>query len=174
MNDLERFLKTPRGLAWLFSLTLVGAIGLAVVMATQRDFFEKYAREKFEASPIEAQSFADEIRQGTKPLNSLKERVVPQLDALYSIYIEHAGTNDARIAEALVHSAPDRVLARLERTFAAGNMAQRMRAAQLVEAAPRRLFVAVLEKSLVDARAKRLSELTTRLEVALGKCRAAE
>lgn len=174
MNELNRFLKSPRGLAWLFALTLVGAIVLAFVMTTQRHFFERYAREKLGEPTVDAVHLADELRRGEVPAASISARVSPWVDPLYAIYIQRPDAQDDRVAEALVASAPDRVLLRLEKTFVAGDFDQRMRAAKFVEAAPRRAFVPVVERALVAARASRLSELASRLEGALAKCRTAD
>ena len=174
MNELNRFLKSPRGLAWLFTSTLVGAVVLAFVMTTQRHFFEKYAREKLGEPSIDAVQVADELRRGQIAAASASARVSPWVDPLYAIYIQRPDARDDRLAEALAASAPDRVLLRLEKTFVAGDFDQRMRAAKFVEAAPRRAFVPVVERALATARANRLSKLASRLEGALGKCRAAD
>lgn len=170
MDDLLKALRTPRGMGWLFGITLVLALGLAVVMANTRWFFERYVREKYPAPSARALELVVRIRTGT-PGPRIAERLQPYCAEAYSAWMTvergERGERDEALARVIVASDPGQIASLLEKTFVAGSQAQKLRAAHLAQLGARAELVPVLQWARARAEATHNAELGGAIEAAL-------
>lgn len=167
MDDVLKSLRTPRGMAWLFGVTLVLALALALVMAHSRWFFERYVREKYPTPSSTAVEMVVRIRMGN-PGPRIEERLKAHCADAYSAWMTADRTDgDEPLARAIVASDPALIATLLEKTFAAGSQAQKLRAARLAHLGAREELVPVLEWARARAEATRNAELTGAIRAAL-------
>ncbi len=161
MTDVARWLSTVRGQLELLGLTLGLAVGVAVFLTSQRDFFLQYVGEKYApaAATAEVQAQALEGAEPTRPLSD------GEAEALYELWMQSAEARPL-LAQRLVAAAPAVVSRRLERTLAAGSQPQRQRAARLAELAPSPALRDVLLGAARRARAKQETGFAVSLEAA--------
>lgn len=162
MSDVTRWLSTVRGQLELLGLTLGAAVGIAVLLAAQRDFFLRYVGEKYgpATATAEVQAQALERAEVVRPLGDA------EAEALYELWVQAAEPRP-QLAKRLVAAAPQATARRLERTFAAGSRAQRERAVAFAEVAASPALVPVLSLAARRAEAVRDDALAARLRAAI-------
>lgn len=156
--EMRRFLRTPRGQLALIGVTFAGSIALAAFVATQRSFFEKYVREKYE-SPA---AYIVEI--GKKLESDEDVRVVKDLSRadhlkLYEAWMQSNDTWPAAAARVMIASSPTLYLHRAAQTLVGGTPRQRRRAVQFLAASDAAEAKPVLRRALDRARLRREYEL---------------
>lgn len=167
MVDLRKALRTPRGMAWLFGITLGLAIGLALLMAGTRFFFERYVREKYRAPSPAAVDLIAHLRAGDAGPRAI-ERLKPECADAYAVWMTADGAEgDEVVARAIVSADPARIAALVRTTFAAGSQAQKRRAARLARLGPHPELIPVLQRALVRAEATSNTELARAIMDAL-------
>jgi len=139
VSALKARLRTPRGQLELMAFTFGLAAVMAIVMAANRPFFERYVREKYPEVSAETAGLAENLEAGD-PLPQLTDA---QVDALYQHWMS-LPTDDA-VGRRLVELHPERMVLRVETTLLAGSTDQRLRALELVEASGDARFVPVLQ-----------------------------
>lgn len=138
-GGLKARLRTPRGQLELMAVTFALAAVMAVVMAANRPFFERYAREKYGEASAETGALVASLEAGD-PVPVVAEA---QIDALYRHWMSLPTSDEA--GRRLVDLGGDRVALRVETTLVAGNPEQRLRALELVDASRDPRFRPVLE-----------------------------
>jgi|GEM_PF-3353924 len=125
---MKTFLKTPRGILFLFAATFFGAAVLASTTVFFRPFFEKYVVEKH-APPTANEEKS--LKQPDSPENQtyLKKLPTQQKTRLYEVWMQQPDSFLADIPQRLIRSSPDTLLLRVTQTFVAGSFGQRQRAA---------------------------------------------
>ncbi len=125
---MKTFLKTPRGILFLFAATFFGAAILASTTVFFRPFFEKYVAEKY-APPTANEE--KNLKQPDSPDNQkyLNNLPSPQKIRLYEVWMQQPDSFSTDIPQRLIRSSPDTILLRVTQTFVAGSHEQRQRAA---------------------------------------------
>lgn len=147
-----RWISRPRGLIELVAATFGVALVIAAGVASQRAYFEGLAREKYRPPTGESLELARALRPG----GGEHDRVERSCGALYEVWMQAERTDEhPNLPAALAAACPAELNLRLERTFAAGNEAQRRRAAELLARAPGPALAPALELGLTRARTRR-------------------
>ena len=156
--ELRRWVRKPKGQAAVLGALLLAAVPLALAIALNRSFFERYVREKYLAGTQAARETAEAIARGEGSVASVTSLSPADREALYRVWMrqepEVAGPVDgprgdqlppapkgpllrAEVLGPLLFRADPRGYARLlKRTLVAGTPAQRERALALVRRGP--------------------------------------
>jgi hypothetical protein len=167
MNKQE--IRTLRGQLVLMAILFVGSLALAVFMAVNRSFFEKYIEEKYGAMPASAQPLAERAETGRFD-ESDKEKFAGLSDserlALYDDWMSREESS-AGTPRALIDVAASLYITRAERTIVCGSEDQKRRALRFLELSRSREAIPVLRKAHRWAVRRGSEELAARIADAL-------
>ena len=168
MNKQE--LKTLRAQSLLMGGLLAGCIGAAVLLATQRGFFEGYLKEKYAPLPEGLRPVADAAAEGQLDPEEFQRLAEPHRLALYDHWMQ-ADDPPPAAARVLVEAAPALYIARAERTLVCGNQQQRGRALAFLEAAGSDEAIPVLEELSRWAARRKMPELAAQVAATADRLR---
>jgi hypothetical protein len=161
MNKEE--LRTLKGQLFLLGAMFAGSVVLAVFIATQRGFFEKFIEEKYDVLPANLKPLADAVALGKIDREAFDKLSTQERLLLYDDWMTRPEQPPVRTPEALVAADPTLYLARAERTIAGGRMDQKLRALKFIELAKSKLAVPLLEKARQWSIKRRTNELTAKI-----------
>jgi hypothetical protein len=152
--ELKARLRTPHGQLQLLAALFATALVLALVVALNRPFFERYVREKYPEPPSLIEDLVTRIETG-----EAGPEEVTKLGREERVQLYHAWqlgpddpAPDARLPRVLFQADAQLYAELVERTLAAGTPPQRLRAAVLAAASGHEDARAVLEWGLERAR----------------------
>jgi len=128
---IRKFLRTPKGILFLFVITFIGALALALGAAFNRPFFEKYVQEKYAPATVAEEEIL-KITDAAKSQKRLKECSAVQKVRLYEVWMQQPERYPAQAPAWLTASSPDSILKRVKITLTAGSEAQRKNAASFL------------------------------------------
>jgi hypothetical protein len=143
---------------------LAGCIVAAVVTASQRWFFEKYARENYASLSGELRSVADAAARGTLDDESFDLLDDAERVALYDDWMSRSATPPSATPRALVRAAPELYVARVERSLVCGRPEQRQRALEFLELARCRDAIPMLQQVSRWAAKRNLADLPAQIQ----------
>lgn len=161
MNKQE--LRTLKGQLLLLGVMLAGSVALAVIIATQRVFFEKFIEEKYAALPAALKPFADAAAEGRLDREAFNKLSQADRLILYDDWMGHPLEPPARTPSELVKADAGLYLARAERTLINGREDQKRRALKFFELARARDAVPILKKARQWSIRRRTFELTAKI-----------
>jgi hypothetical protein len=145
MNKQE--LRTLKGQLLLLGAMFAGSLVLAVFIATQREFFEKFIEEKYGVLPASMKPLADAAAEGKIDQEAFNKLSQQERLLLYDDWMARPDPPPARTPEVLVASDSALYLARAERTIVGGREDQKLRALKFIELAGARQAVPLLQKA---------------------------
>lgn len=141
-------LDTPSGQMLLMAVTLGGAVVLAIIMATQRDFFEQYIRERYPAPPVNVMALLQGLENGSMDASRVARLAPLEQSALYDAWMgREPSPAESVVPAAMMTHAPQVTLARLERTLVAGSKEQRFKAVDFARRTRTTPVVEVLQRA---------------------------
>ena len=161
MNKQE--LRTLKGQLLLLCAMLAGSVLLAVIIATQRGFFEKFIEEKYAALPAALKPFADAAAEGRLDREAFNKLSQAERLILYDDWMARALEPPARTPAELVAADATLYLARAERTLISGREDQKMRALKFFELAGAKDALPILRKARQWSIKRRTLELTAKI-----------
>lgn len=161
MNKQE--LRTVKGQLLLLGAMFAGSIVLAVFIATQRGFFEKFIEEKYGQLPASMKPLADAAAEGKIDGEAFKKLSQAERLLLYDDWMARPDPPPARTPEVLVAADSALYLARAERTLVGGSEDQKLRALKFIELARSKLAVPLLQKARQWSIKRRTIQLTARI-----------
>lgn len=161
MNKQE--LRTLKGQLLLLGLMLLGSVLLAVVIATQRGFFEKFIEEKYTALPEELKPFADAAAEGKLDREAFNKLSQAERLILYDNWMARPFDAPARTPSELVAADPSLYLRRAERTIINGRDDQKLRALKFLDLAGNKEAVPLLHKARQWSIKRRTHDLTAKI-----------
>lgn len=141
-----------------------GSVALAVMIATQRPFFEKFIEEKYGQLPANLKTLAD----GAAGSGKIEAEAFSRLTAeerllLYDDWMTRPEPPPQRTPAALVAADPGLYLARAERSLVGGNVSQKTRALKFLELAGAKEAVPLLRKARQWSIKRRTPDLTAKI-----------
>jgi hypothetical protein len=161
MNKQE--LRTLKGQLLLLGAMLAGSVVLAITIATQRGFFEKFIEEKYTALPAALKPLADAAAEGKLDQEAFNKLSQAERLILYDDWMARPDPPPARTPLALVAADAQLYLARAERTIVSGRNEQKMRALRFLELAAAKDAVPLLRKARQWSVKRRTTELTAKI-----------
>ena len=161
MNKEE--LRTLKGQLLLLGAMFAGSVVLAVFIATQRGFFEKFIEEKYDVLPASMKPLADAVAEGKIDREAFDKLSTQERLLLYDDWMTRPDPPPARTPEVLVAADSALYLARAERTLAGGRTDQKLRALKFIELARSKLAVPLLEKARQWSIKRRTPDLTAKI-----------
>jgi hypothetical protein len=161
MNKQE--LRTLRGQLLLLGAMFAGSIALAVFIATQRGFFEKFIEEKYVALPATLKPLMDAAAEGKLDQGAFNKLSQEERLILYDDWMARPEPPPVRTPGVLVAADSGLYLARAERTIISGRDDQKMRALKFLELAGLRDAVPILQKARQWSIKRRTLELTAKI-----------
>jgi len=165
MNKQE--LRTLRGQVLLMSGLFASCIVAAILMASQREFFEKFIAEKYAALPASLKPLADAAAAGIIDQETFVKLSPSQHLALYDDWMTRPDPPPAGTPRALVAADPTLYLARAERSLVCGRADQRMRALTFLELAGSKKAIPILRKAGHWAARRKMPEIAARIVATL-------
>ncbi|HYG81974.1 MAG TPA: hypothetical protein VD861_16370 [Pyrinomonadaceae bacterium] len=163
MNKEE--LRTLKGQLLLLGAMFAGSVVLAVVMATQRPFFEKFIAEKYGYLPENVKTLADRVADSGKIDTEAFSKLTPEERLLlYDDWMKRPDPPPQRTPAALVAADPQLYLARAERSLVGGSDSQKTRALKFLELAGSRDAIPLLQKARQWSIKRRTPDLTAKIE----------
>ena len=159
--QLVALLRTPAGLGWLVLATLLGAVGLAIVMAMHLSFFEGTRKLVYPEPAGRTVLLAQRLERGE--ITALGATDAQAL-VRYALADDPALGDRSWMPEALAKVAPGAVTAEVELALLAGTPAQAARALELVRAAD--LDSAAPTLARLERRASSRGETATQAAIA--------
>jgi hypothetical protein len=161
MNKQE--LRDLKGQLFLLAAMLAGSVALAVFIASERRFFEKFVEEKYVALPETLKPLADAAAEGK--LDEAAFNKLSQADQLilYDDWMARPDEPPARTPAALLAADSGLYLARAERTLVCGRDDQKMRALKFLEMGGSREAVSILRKARRWSIRRRTLALTAKI-----------
>lgn len=162
MNKKE--LRTLKGQLLLLGGMFAGSIVLAVFIAMQRGFFEKFIEEKYGVLPASMKALADaaatEGKLDPEAFNKLSqaERLL-----LYDDWMTRPDPPPSRTPSALTAADSGLYLARAERTLVSGREDQKMRALKFLELAGARDAIPILQKARQWSIKRRANDMAAKI-----------
>ncbi len=166
MNALLALLRTPRGLAWLVGLTVLGAVALALAMAANLPFFEGTRKLVYPEPTGRTVLAAQQLERGELAAGALGAQARRDLVRYYLIDDPSLGDR-AWMPAALADAVPAALGDEVERALLAGTPEQVERALVLAERSGAAATREVLSRAARRARDRHQAELTARIERAL-------
>lgn len=163
-EDQRQRLRSPRGQLALLAGTLALALVLAVIVAANRWFFERYVRERYPEPSQAARQAADALQAGQASAAAVRSLAEADRVGLYHVWMRSEATPAPALARALVAADEARARALVERTLAAGSPAQRRRAAELAGAAGGEGWLPLLDWARERAHAQQDAALLASLD----------
>ena len=145
MNKEE--LRTLKGQLLLLGAMFAGSVALAIFIATQRGFFEKFIEEKYVALPANLKPLADALTEGKLDVEAFNKLSQAERLILYDDWMTRIDPPPPRTPALLVAADSKLYLARAERTLVGGREDQKMRALKFLELAGSRDAVPLLRKA---------------------------
>jgi hypothetical protein len=159
----KRELRTLKGQLLLLFAMFAGSVLLAVFIATQRGFFEKFIEEKYVALPASLKPLADAAAVGQLDLEAFKKLSQTERLFLYDDWMARPEPLPAGTPAALVAADSGLYLARAERTIVSGRDDQKRRALKFLELAGSKEAVPILEKARRWSIKRRTTEMTAKI-----------
>jgi hypothetical protein len=166
-------LRTLRGQFMLLALMFLGSAAGAVVLASQRGFFEKHIDEKYTPLPEALRKLAEGAGEGRLNGAEFEKLTPPERLLLYDDWMARVEEGPASTPKVLLAADPQLYLARLERSLICGRPEQRRRALRFAELGGNRDAAPVLERVRTWARRRARTELAADVEAALERTRQA-
>lgn len=142
----------------------VGSVALAVVLASSRQFFEKYIEEKYGALPPSMKTLADEAAgSGKIDAGAFSKLTAEERLLLYDDWMTRADPPPSRTPAALVAADLGLYLARAERSLVGGSASQKARALKFLELAGAKEAVPLLQKARQWSIKRRTHDLTAKI-----------
>lgn len=161
MNKQE--LRTLRGQLLLFGAMFAASVVLAIVIASQRAFFEKFIEEKYAATPEHLKPLANAAAEGKLDREAFNKLSQADRLILYDDWMARAWPPPLRTPAALVAADSGLYLARAERTIVSGREDQKMRALKFLELAGAHDAVPILRKARRWSIKRGTSEMTAKI-----------
>lgn len=161
MNKQE--LQTLRGQLLLMGALFAGCIVAAIVMASQREFFEKFVEEKYVALPASLKPLADAAAEGTIDKKAFANLSDSERLALYDYWMTHSDPTLAGMPRALVAADPPLYLTRAERSLVCGRVEQKLKALTFLELAGSRDAIPILQKVSQWAARRQIPEIAAKI-----------
>lgn len=159
----KRELRTLKGQLLLLGAMFAGSIALAIFVATQRGFFEKFIEEKYGVLPATMKTLADTAAEGKIDEEAFKKLSQAERLLLYDDWMARPDTPPARTPEVLVAADSALYLARAERTLIGGREDQKLRALKFIELARAKMAVPLLQKARQWSIKRRTIQLTEKI-----------
>ena len=162
MNKQE--LRTLRGQLLLLGGLFASCMVAAALMASQRGFFEKFIKEKYQELPASLKTMADNAVNGRLDKEAFTRLSPAQRLALYDDWMLRPEPPPAQTPRALVTADPDLYFARAERTLVCGSSGQKLRALKFLKLARSKDAIPMLKRVhewAVKRRTLRLAEAIT-------------
>ena len=140
-----------------------GSVLLAVFIATQRGFFEKFIEEKYVALPASLKPLADAAAEGKIDREAFNKLSQTERLFLYDDWMARPEPLPTHTPGALVTADSGLYLARAERTIVSGHDDQKVRALKFLELAGAKEAVPVLEKARQWSIKRRTAEMTAKI-----------
>ncbi len=163
---LRERLSTPSGQMTLIGATIAAGAALAVIVATQRPWFEKHVREKYAAPQqrvadvVKAIDSADDTA-GVLALSAQDRRLA------YEAWMQGPDGFHTAAPAAMARADAPLYIARAWQTLICGSPEQRMLAVRFLEATGHADATGVLRRALDRARARGEEDMPPRLEQAI-------
>lgn len=161
-------LRSPRGLGWLVGLTLVGAVGLAVLMAANLTFFEGTRKLVYDEPTGKTVLLVQQLRAGELQANALPSSVQRDL-VRYSLIDDPALGDRSWMPRPLAAAVPRALRDEVQRALLAGTTEQVEAALVLAEQSESGAARGVIVEALERAQARREPAMLARLERALAR-----
>lgn len=163
MNRQE--IRTLKGQLLLLGAMFAGSVVLAVVMAAQRPFFEKFIAEKYGTVPANIKTLADEVAlSGKIEAEAFSKLTEEERLLLYDDWMTRPDPPPPRTPAALVAADSKLYLARAERSLVGGSDNQKTRALKFFELAGSRDAIPLLQKARQWSIKRRTLDLTAKIE----------
>ncbi|HEX8920732.1 MAG TPA: hypothetical protein VF766_04610 [Pyrinomonadaceae bacterium] len=161
MNKQE--LRTLTGQLLLLCAMLAGSVVLAVLIATQRGFFEKFIEERYAALPASLKPLADAAAEGRLDPEAFNKLSLPERLFLYDDWMARPEPLPAGTPRSLVAADSGLYLTRAERTIVSGSEKQKLRALNFLELAGAKDAIPILRKARQWSIKRRTVEITARI-----------
>jgi hypothetical protein len=163
--ELEAWLRTPRGVLALLGGSLVASMILALLLGTQREFFERHVREKYPPVSAEAHEIGRRLAEldAQERVRSLSPR---EQESLYAAWIQKGHEWPAEAPAVLVR-ADALFLERAERTLRVGSREQRRAAVRFLAASRDARARPLLDAARHRAQRRREHELVREIQDAI-------
>jgi len=160
----KRELRTLKGQLLLLGAMFAGSITLAVVVASQRPFFEKFIEEKYGQLPAEMKTLAEGAAESGKiDAEAFSKLTEEQRLLLYDDWMTRPDPPPQRTPAALVAADQSLYLARAERSLVGGNANQKTRALEFLELAGAKEAIPLLRKARQWSTRRRTNDLTAKI-----------
>jgi hypothetical protein len=145
------WLRSPAGQLSLVAVTFAVAVVIAVVMAVNRGFFEKYIREKYPEPSAATISLLEKLEPGDT--GNQEDVLIGQnlqvLESLYQAWMWNQDEEKYRHApRVLTQMYPAYFKQRIERTLAGGNLEQKGKALEFIRLSDHQAFIPTLSWAL--------------------------
>jgi hypothetical protein len=149
----KHWLRSPAGQLSLLGATFLAALGLALAMATQRWFFERYIVEKYRALPAQLAALPPQLT-GAEAAPLVTALPAADREALYEGWMQ-ADDWPAGAPAALSRADPELYLRRVKQTLLCGSDEQRRRGVRFLTASGHPEAAGILRRTAERARARR-------------------
>jgi len=160
-EQVQRFLRTPRGMLALLLASLAVSAAAALGAASRRDWFEAHVRERYPAVTSELHAVGTGLGGGREAIAIVRSLDAAKQRGLYAAWMVEGGRWPAAAPRAMLAASPRVFLDCAEATLVAGSAAQRARAARFLAASDLPAARALLTHELRRARARGDRELTS-------------
>ncbi len=162
MNRQE--IRTLKGQLLLLGAMFAGSVVLAVVLATQRPFFEKFIAEKYGVLPDNIKTVADGVAlSGKIEAEAFGKLTEEERLLLYDDWMTRPDPPPTRTPAALVAADPKLYLSRAERSLVGGSDNQKTRALKFFELAGSKDAIPLLQKARQWSIKRRTLDLTAQI-----------
>jgi hypothetical protein len=161
MNKQE--LRTLKGQLLLLCALFAGSVALAVFIASERAFFEKFIEEKYVALSPSLKPLADSAAEGKLEQEAFNKLSQADRLILYDDWMARPDSLPEETPHALVSADKGLYLARAERTIINGSNYQKLRALKFLELAASRDAIPILRKAREWSLKRRTLELTAKI-----------
>jgi hypothetical protein len=156
-------LRTLKGQLLLLGAMFAGSVVLAVFIAMQRGFFEKYILEKYDPLPASLKPLADAAAEGKLDVEAFNKLSQAERLILYDDWMTRPAPPPTRTPSVLVAADSGLYLARAERTIVNGREEQKLRALQFLELAASRDAIPILRKARQWSIKRKTAEMTAKI-----------
>lgn len=161
MNKQE--LRTLKGQLLLLGGMFAGSVVLAVFLATQRGFFEKFIEEKYGALPANLKPLVDAAAEGKLDGEAFNKLSQAERLLMYDDWMTRPDPPPTLTPSALVAADSALYLARAERTLLSGREDQKLRALKFMELAGSKTAIPHLQKARQWSIKRRTLKLTAKI-----------
>jgi hypothetical protein len=161
MNKQE--LRTLKGQLLLLGAMFAASVALAVFIASERRFFEKFIEEKYAPAPETLRPLADAAASGRLDAGEFNKLSQADRLILYDDWMARPEGGPRLTPAALLAADPGLYLARAERTIVSGRDDQKTRALKFLELAGSRDAIPILRKARQWSIRRRTFEMTAKI-----------